>query len=201
MYHHLGPCHVRPSPNWLQTAWGHCGGAVAVCHNCQGAKNASGIYQATRVINLTKFDIHENLGKPIQRNPTNWGTFWLVGKIRGILSKSRQSRFVTICHAFSDKCYNFKSESFNCVTICHDFVFFDIPGEKPSGCSHHAIFASFLEIQLFGILYSSATSWQCSLGYYWNATSWQRSLEKFEDHPFENHNCISTMVTAKVTSE
>ena len=96
MYHHLGPCHVRPSPNRLQTAWGHCGGAVAVCHNCQGAKNASGIYQATRVINLTKFDIHENLGKPIQRNPTNWGTFWLVGKIRGILSKSRQSRFVTI---------------------------------------------------------------------------------------------------------
>ena len=68
---------------------------MAVCHNCQGAKNASGIYQATRVINLTKFDIHENLGKPIQRNPTNWGTFWLVGKIRGILSKSRQSRFVT----------------------------------------------------------------------------------------------------------
>jgi hypothetical protein len=120
MYHHLGPCHVRPSPNRLQTAWGHCGGAVAVCHNCQGAKNASGIYQATRVINLTKFDIHENLGKPIQRNPTNWGTFWLVGKIRGILSKSRQSRFVTICHAFSDKCYNFKRESFNCVTICHD---------------------------------------------------------------------------------
>ena len=155
MYHHLGPCHVRPSPNRLQTAWGHCGGAVAVCHNCQGAKNASGIYQATRVINLTKFDIHENLGKPIQRNPTNWGTFWLVGKIRGILSKSRQSRFVTICHAFSDKCYNFKRESFNCVTICHDFVFFDIPGEKPSGCSHHAIFASFLEIQLFGILYSA----------------------------------------------
>ena len=127
MYHHLGPCHVRPSPNRLQTAWGHCGGAVAVCHNCQGAKNASGIYQATRVINLTKFDIHENLGKPIQRNPTNWGTFWLVGKIRGILSKSRQSRFVTICHAFSDKCYNFKRESFNCVTICHDFVFSIFP--------------------------------------------------------------------------
>ena len=139
---------------------------MAVCHNCQGAKNASGIYQATRVINLTKFDIHENLGKPIQRNPTNWGTFWLVGKIRGILSKSRQSRFVTL---FPTNVIILKGKvliASRFVTICHDFGFFDILGEKPSGCSHHAIFASFLEIQLFGILYSSATSWQCSLGYY-----------------------------------
>ena len=55
----------------------------------------------------------------------------------GNLSKSEQSRFVTIWHAFSDK--------------------------KPSGYYRRTFFDSFWRSTCWGMLDSYATAWQCSL--------------------------------------